>query len=510
MDFVKIARELATALQEAAGTEDAVLKVRATGGSLALDAWSASRDHMRVSGSALRGLFDATPGTYELRLRHDGTYTFAAGGALSPTGDGWLVFDEDFRYPGHPLPGLPRPAAAAPTGAPTDPAVLAEITALGTEFTTHYTRITGHAPQWPAGRTEADLAAAEARIGARLPEDLRALYRLADGDPEETALLGPYSCNPLDRVVADHLEGTPGAYGWEDAVSDTGVVFDPPPFGHVKRLSRNDWWIPFGSDRAMNYLCADLDPGPTGTAGQVLEFGRDIHGPLRYVAPSITAMLREVVEALREGRYTYEDEEYLEPEVTLREDKVRTHSEIFNRALHEVTDPGLVQQVYLNDLAVLDLAVLQGFPAVRELRVNRAGTVTGGLATLPALEALRLEAAEADLDAFAGHPLWRLELKGLARSVALHRLAALPNLIALDVAGVDVPEIDRIAELPHLRVLAVSPAQLTHLLTSGAPLPRLAALRVDPRTPLTEAAALWSRFSPGREAPWYTESTGRV
>ncbi|WIX78055.1 hypothetical protein QRX50_42800 [Amycolatopsis carbonis] len=213
MDFEKVAHDLATALRSAAGVEEAVLQVRVTGGSLALDAWAPTRKWLRISGSSLRSLFDAEPGTYELRLRPDGSYAFAASGALSSVNDGWLVFDENFRYLGHPRPGLLRPAAAAPTGAPTEPAVLAEITRLCEEFAAHYTRIKGQAPPWPAGRTEAEIAAAEERIGARLPEDLRALYRVTDGDPDQIGLLGPYSCNALDQVVADYTEGLPGSYG---------------------------------------------------------------------------------------------------------------------------------------------------------------------------------------------------------------------------------------------------------------------------------------------------------
>ncbi|MET7997995.1 SMI1/KNR4 family protein [Amycolatopsis sp. NPDC005232] len=515
MDFDEAARDLATALRSAAGAEEAVLQVRAAGGSLALDAWTPTRKWLRISGSSLRSLFDAPAGSYELWLRPDGSYTFAAGGALSPVSDGWLVFDENFRYPGHPRSGLVRPAAAAPTGAPTDPAVLAEVTRLCEEFAAHYTRIKGQAPPWPAGRTEAEIAAAEERIGARLPEDLRALYRVADGDPEQVGLLGPYSCNDLDQVVSDYTEGLPGSYGWEDSVSDTGVVFEPLPFGHVKRLSRNDWWVTFGSDRAMNFLFTDLDPAPSGRAGQVVEYGRDVHGPLRYVAPSVTAMLTEVVEALRENRYEdYEDEVFLEPEVSLRDSPFRSHSEVVTgpgiERAHDVADQPLVQQLYLNDADTVNLDALQGFPALREVSINRAARVTGGLTHLPALEALSVEAGEVDSAAFAGHRLWRLELKVLDHSVDLAQLAALPSLVHLDISGVDVTGLERLGELRHLRVLGLSRAQLEHLLTSGAPLPRLAALHVDRRTSLAEAVGLWSRFAPEREAPWYVESIGAV
>jgi hypothetical protein len=243
---------MAEALREGAGEgwSAATLQLRHTGGAVSCTAWSDVREHLGVDyGPIAQRLFERPPAALEVRLDARGEYTFTARPDVAAVSPGRLVFDEGFRYPGHPRAGLPRPAAAEPTGAPIDPAVLAEVTRLVREFAGLYAGIKGGPPPWPPGRTEADLAAAEARIGVRLPEDLRALYLLADGDPEEAGLLGPYSHDPLDRLVGNYSEGEPGSYGWEDAVDDDSVVFEPVPFGHVKRLSRNDWWVTFGSDR---------------------------------------------------------------------------------------------------------------------------------------------------------------------------------------------------------------------------------------------------------------------
>jgi len=256
-----VARDQAHGLREAAGPEDATLTVSADHGWHSITARAVRNSSVDVPHSAFAGL----AGTYRVRLHADGRYEFSAGGAMFAQ---WIVLDPDFRYPGHPLPGMPRPAAATPSAAPVDPAVFAEVSRLCQEFAAHYQRIKGTPPPWPAGCRETDLAAAEARIGARLPEDLRALYLIANGDPEEPGLLGRYSHDPLARVVGSYQEGAPGSYGWEDAVSDAGVVFEP---------------------------------APRGRAGQVLAYGRDTDGPLRYVAPSATEMIREVVTALNEA-----------------------------------------------------------------------------------------------------------------------------------------------------------------------------------------------------------------
>ncbi|WP_410635991.1 SMI1/KNR4 family protein [Amycolatopsis sp. cmx-4-83] len=512
-DYAAIAASMAEALRAGAGTAwaHATLQLRHTGGSVSCTAWSDTRDGLRVDyGPIAERLFERPPAVLEVRLDVSGAYRFTARPDLTAVSPGQLVFDPGFRYPGHPLPGRPRPAGAEPTGAPTDPLVRAEILRLTGEYAAAYTRIKGTPPRWPAGKTEAELAGAEARMGVRLPEDLRALYLVADGDPWETGLLGPYSHDPLDRVVDTYLEGAPGSYGWEDALDDDGVVFETVPFGAVKRLSRNDWWITFGGDRAMNYVAVDVDPAARGHAGQVLEYGRDIYGPLRYVATSITAMLTEVVTALRAGRYEDPGEQYLFAETDLRDAAERSYHEVISEAatldLPSVVAglPGreLVQEVYLNDAADVDLAVFAPLPSLRRLSVNRAGAVTASIGGLGALESVRIEATRADLAGLAGHPaLWDLGLENVREPLDLEVLRTLPRLTRLDLAGSAVPDLGPIADLPGLRVLGLDAGQVRRLLDLGKPLPRLAALFVAGRTTLPEMAGLRAAFGGDRAGP---------
>jgi cell wall assembly regulator SMI1 len=504
----EIARAMAEALRVGAGSapSGATLQLRHTGGAVSCCAWSDAREHLSVDYVPITELlWDRPPSSLEVRLDTGGGYTFTARPDVASVSPGRLVFDAEFRYPGHPRPGLPRPAGTEPAGAPTDPAVLAEVTRLTGEFAELYTGIRGDPPPWPSGRTEADLAAAEARIGVRLPEDLRALYLVADGDPRESGLLGPYSHDPLGRLVDRYLDGEPGSYGWEDEPDDTGVVFETAPFGHVKRLSRNDWWVTFGSDCAGNYLLADLDPAERGRPGQVLEYGRDVYGPLRYVSASITAMLTEVVEALRAGKYEDEDD-YLIPETGLRDEPARSYSEVISNAAdvdlaaHLAGLPGreLVQEAYLNDARDVDLAVFEPLESLRSLSVNRAGAVTAAIGGLGALESLRITANRVEPAALAGHPaLWDLELEDVGVPLDLTALRTLPRLTRLSLAGSAVPDWGPVCELPALRVLKLDPGQIRDLLASGHPLPRLAALFVTGKTTLREMSELRTAFGDG-------------
>ncbi|MCR6487536.1 SMI1/KNR4 family protein [Amycolatopsis sp. OK19-0408] len=515
-----IARAMAEALRAGAGAgwTTATLQLQHTGGSVSCTAWSDVTQHVRVEYTSIAGeLFERSPATLEVRLDTAGRYVFTARPDIAAMSPGRLIFDGDFRYPGHPRPGLPRPAAAEPTGAPTDPAVLAEVTRLAGEFAERYAAIKGGPPPWPGACTEADLAAAEARIGARLPEDLRALYLVADGDPSESGLLGPYSHDPLVRLVENYLEGDPGSYGWEDELDDDGVVFEPVPFGRVKRLSRNDWWVTFGSDRAMNYLLTDLDPAEGGSAGQVLEYGRDIYGPLHYVATSITGMLTEVVEALRAGKYEDPGGPYLVAETGLRDDPARSYNEVISRAagldlagvVAGTPEPELVQELYLNDAAEVDLAVFAPLPTLRALGVNRAAAVTPSIGGLERLEALQVEAPRVELAALAGHPgLWSLTLNRVSEPLDIDVLRTLPNLTRLDLSRSAVADLRPVCDLPELRVLTLDVDQLRALIECGRPLPRLAALFVTGRTTLAEMAAVRSVFAAGAPEAVVTEISG--
>src|SRR5689334_8136400 len=51
-----------------------------------------------------------------------------------------VVLDPGYRLPGHPRPGMARPARTGNDGRPTDPAVLAEVQGLVAEFVAAYSR----------------------------------------------------------------------------------------------------------------------------------------------------------------------------------------------------------------------------------------------------------------------------------------------------------------------------------------------------------------------------------
>lgn len=410
----------------------------------------------------LRGPDDGGPLVLEVTVDAGGTPRFGHSAALAGISPPSVVLDPGYRYPGHPLPGMPRPPGFEPDDRPTDPAVLRRVEGSLAEFTEQYRRLKGRDPVFGVRETEERIVAAERRMGLRLPEDVRALYLLAGDDTAEIGVLGRYGLFPLDAVVESYLESEPGAWGWRDGLFDLGrVVLDTDPAGTVRRISRSDWWVVVGSDFGGNFCAVDLDPAPGGTAGQMIEYGRDFHGPVGYAGESVTARLAAVVAAAVADQVDPDiGRDRARLGVNLPDGSPRYGEAIQRigaRTVAEVlpAEAGHVQQLYLNHADALDLRALSATPNLRELSINRAASVRLWLPER--VEALSLDTANADLSELDGHPaLWDLTVSGL--SVRVRDLTGLPRLTRLDVSAAEVDDLAALADL-DLRVLILNTEQ---------------------------------------------------
>jgi cell wall assembly regulator SMI1 len=72
-----------------------------------------------------------------------------------------------------------------------------------------------------------------------------------------------------------------------------------------------DWWharwIPLTYDGAGNHHCLDLNPGPRGQAGQIIQMWHD-DSARPVIAPSYRAWLVAFADALDAGEYVYSDQ----------------------------------------------------------------------------------------------------------------------------------------------------------------------------------------------------------
>ena len=125
------------------------------------------------------------------------------------------------------------------------------------------------------------LATLESELGHPLPSPVRDTFLIADGqDFQSSSTIGGLFFGlyflPIDEVMREW------AY-WRQAEVDPAAGTNPavlatmssvPPHW-IKSLYACRGWLPLLSDRTGNYVGIDLDPGPGGSWGQVIVFGRE-------------------------------------------------------------------------------------------------------------------------------------------------------------------------------------------------------------------------------------------
>ncbi|WP_328302715.1 SMI1/KNR4 family protein [Actinomycetospora sp. NBC_00405] len=150
----------------------------------------------------------------------------------------------------------------------------------------------------PAGD---DVIAAAAEVVGGFPDELAALYRIADGQLETRYVRGPWT-NLFPGHEFLSLAGARRAWqGWADiratyAPADFDSMITVRGDDPVHRVyTRAPWW-PLAEDGGGNHLMVDLDPPPGGTVGQVLVAGPD-EDERRVLAPGIGVYLAALLDA---------------------------------------------------------------------------------------------------------------------------------------------------------------------------------------------------------------------
>ena len=173
------------------------------------------------------------------------------------------------------------------------------------------------------GATDAEIVAYENAIERALPDDVRQWFRLHDGQDDDAD--GGLIFNLCPISLAESLHQWTA---WlENEAMNSEIESTSLPAGAIQRLYTSRGWIPLTHDFGGNFLGVDLDPGPNGTVGQVINFGRD--ESTKCVAATSWAQFIEWIAAEYErGRLVFEsdDEGFLMEE----------HSEFGHRHLHEV------------------------------------------------------------------------------------------------------------------------------------------------------------------------------
>lgn len=342
----------------------------------------------------------------ELRVNPDNTYEAVVVRGMSqqtatlpPTYV--RVLDPARRPAAPPLP----PSALPPAG---DPARVPDLVA---EYAALFESITGTAPRTEPPASGQALVEVEERFDVVLPADLRALYLLGDGTVEPPGPLG------LPLLPLDRIEGARSAMEWTGGFHDfhpdewaEEVVYDGP----VDAVRTGWWhpgWVPVASNGHLLFIVVDLAPGPAGRPGQVL-LADTQDGHLRYLAPSVTAWLEQVLDRCGAGEYRrLPDGAGFVP--TWRR------------------PPGTELRLSLDgtDLAAA-LASTEDLDEVRTVTlVDATGADLTPLAALPGLRHVSVTASEIDLMPLAGLPLRSARIRG----GAVVEVPAWSGLVELDL-----------------------------------------------------------------------------
>jgi cell wall assembly regulator SMI1 len=210
------------------------------------------------------------------------------------------------------------------------------------------------------GATEAEIAAAESRLGLTLPDELKVLYRVtrarwADwGDDHSAAervssAVGCYPL-PLDQVHIAEMSSRPCP--WLYAATEAAVT---PAGAAVQGLVGSPGWIVFGGNGEGERVAIDLTPGPRGNIGQVIMINHHENVGADLLARSLTALVMSTRTRRSGGRRT-------ELPAVARVNRVAL------RSVEAAAGPGLeVLSIGVWEGEPLSLAPVTGLPRLRTL-----------------------------------------------------------------------------------------------------------------------------------------------
>ncbi|MBD1860113.1 MULTISPECIES: SMI1/KNR4 family protein [Trichocoleus] len=152
-----------------------------------------------------------------------------------------------------------------------------------------------------SGCSSEQLSELEYRLDCNLPEDFKAFYRHHNGQKgNTTGLFLGLEFLDTDNIYSEWLAWRDLAL--EDEELATAIESESFPQDAIKTLYINLKWIPIARDWTGNHLGIDLDPGPTGTFGQVINFGADEDRKF-VLAPSLTGFIAWMLDQYQSGNY---------------------------------------------------------------------------------------------------------------------------------------------------------------------------------------------------------------
>jgi cell wall assembly regulator SMI1 len=153
------------------------------------------------------------------------------------------------------------------------------------------------------GATNEEIATFEEHVGQSLPPDVRESYLIHNGQVGNTAgVVFGLPIISLDDALRLWRH-------WEEGIRQEGTSLDKGctsfPEGAIQLKYMNLGWIPLSEDGSGSHFGIDLDPGPHGTMGQVIDFGREEEDKC-VLARRWGHFLADVADELERGNFLIE------------------------------------------------------------------------------------------------------------------------------------------------------------------------------------------------------------
>ncbi|HEL4260155.1 TPA: SMI1/KNR4 family protein [Stenotrophomonas maltophilia] len=154
-----------------------------------------------------------------------------------------------------------------------------------------------------SGASEGELVELEAQLGVPLPDLLRHLLKIHDGQDGAGFLFGSQMLSATEILRKWQ--------GWREIEADgmnehCAEFMASSPGGVVKPMYTNARWIPLTHDGGGNHMGLDFDPDDGGAEGQMIAFGAD--EDTKYLLASTFAEFAEKAVAwIRHARWDGEN-----------------------------------------------------------------------------------------------------------------------------------------------------------------------------------------------------------
>lgn len=147
----------------------------------------------------------------------------------------------------------------------------------------------------------------EEAMHVQLPDDLKAMYRLHNGQHRPDGYAPPIFEDEFLSLETMLKYWQEWKQSWDDSEGFEWDIERVCPDTGIQKAWWSPDWVFIGRDGACGYRCVDLAPTEEGTPGQIIKLWTD-DGHRQHIADSFTALIRRIADGLETGEYLFHEE----------------------------------------------------------------------------------------------------------------------------------------------------------------------------------------------------------